>query len=76
MTLQRTNLTLDQVGRAAGYADAYHFSRRFSGAYGLPPGRFRRQPDADPMGPVERAGLGLLWGATLGQPAGQDQTFP
>ena len=76
VTLQRTNLTLDQVGRAAGYADAYHFSRRFSRAYGMPPGRFRRQPDGDPMGPVERAGLGLLWGATLGQPADQDQTSP
>ena len=76
VTLQRTNLTLDQVGRAAGYADAYHFSRRFSRAYGMPPGRFRRLPDADPMGPVDRAGLGPVWSATLGQPAGQDQTSP
>jgi AraC-like DNA-binding protein len=76
VTLQRTNLTLDQVGRAVGYADAYHFSRRFSRAYGMPPGRFRSEPDADPMSPVEHAGLGPLWGATLGPPPGQDQTSP
>ena len=76
VTLQRTNMTLDQVGRAAGYADAYHFSRRFSRAYGVPPGRYRRRPDADPMSPVERAGLEPVWVATLGHPAGQDQTFP
>jgi AraC-like DNA-binding protein len=66
MTLQRTHLTLDEVGRAAGFADAYHFSRRFSRAYGEPPGRFRRAGVGLPLAPVHRAGLGPVWAATLG----------
>jgi AraC-like DNA-binding protein len=66
MTLQRTHLTLDEVGRAAGFADAYHFSRRFSRAYGEPPGRFRRAGLGHPLAPVHRAGLGLVWAGTLG----------
>jgi AraC family transcriptional regulator len=66
ITLQRTNLNLAEVADATGFADAYHFSHRFSSAYGEPPGRFRRRLDADPLEPLERAGLGPVWSATLG----------
>lgn len=66
ITLQRTNLTLAEVASATGFADAYHLSHRFSSAYGEPPGRFRRRPGADPLAPVERAGLEVVWSATLG----------
>lgn len=67
--VQRTNMTLDEVARSAGFADAYHLSRRFSRAYGLPPGRFRRAgAEADPMVAVRHAGLGPVWAATLGRP--------
>lgn len=74
LTLQRTNMTLHEVARSCGFADAYHLSRRFSRAYGLPPGRFRRTADADPLRPLVDAGLGPVWGATLGSGRGSDQT--
>jgi AraC-like DNA-binding protein len=41
--LQRSNSTLAEVAARAGFANAYHFSRRFSGAYGIAPGAFRRR---------------------------------
>ncbi len=69
IALQRTTMTLDQVARSTGFADAYHLSRRFSRAYGLPPGRFRRlQRPADPLEPLTSAGLTAVWRATLGRP--------
>nr|WP_294694599.1 AraC family transcriptional regulator [uncultured Friedmanniella sp.] len=56
--LQRSNATLDEVAAACGFANAYHFSRRFRASYGVPPGRYRRvSPTADPLGPVRAAGL-------------------
>jgi AraC family transcriptional regulator len=41
--LQRSNSTLAEIAARAGFANAYHFSRRFSGAYGSAPGAFRRR---------------------------------
>ena len=41
--LQRSNSTLADIAARAGFANAYHFSRRFSGAYGSAPGAFRRR---------------------------------
>ena len=56
--LQRSNASLAEVADATGFANAYHLSRRFRAAYGVPPGRFRRTlPGADPLGPVREAGL-------------------
>lgn len=47
--LQRSNTTLAEIAARAGFANAYHFSRRFSGAYGTAPGAFRRRgATADP----------------------------
>lgn len=59
--LQRSNLTLDEIARHAGFANPYHFSRRFSHAYGIPPGRFRRIADTDALAPLTAAGLMPLW---------------
>lgn len=59
--LQRSNLTIDQVVRRNGFANPYHFSRRFSRAYGLPPGRFRRRDDLDALAPIVDRGLLPLW---------------
>lgn len=41
--LQRSNATLAEIAARAGFANAYHFSRRFTGAYGTAPGAFRRR---------------------------------
>ena len=41
--LQRSNSTLADIAARTGFANAYHFSRRFSGAYGTAPGAFRRR---------------------------------
>ena len=59
--LQRSNLTLDEIARHAGFANPYHFSRRFSQAYGMPPGRFRRSPQSDALAPLATAGLMPVW---------------
>ena len=56
--LQRSNATLDEVARQTGFANAYHFSRRFAAVYGSPPGAFRsRSLPVDPLSPVRSAGL-------------------
>jgi AraC-like DNA-binding protein len=58
MTIQRSNASLADVARETGFANAYHLSRRFSAAYGLPPGKYRRdQATSDPQAPVRAAGL-------------------
>jgi AraC family transcriptional regulator len=57
-TLQRSNASLTAVAAKHGFANAYHFSRRFSQAYGMPPGTFRALGlGPDPLEPVRRAGL-------------------
>lgn len=56
--LQRTNATIGEIASDCGYSNPYHFSRRFSLAYGDPPGTFRRRRQlSDPLAPVREAGL-------------------
>lgn len=56
--VQRSNASLDEVAAATGFANAYHLSRRFRAAYGVPPGGYRRHHATDdPMAPVRDAGL-------------------
>jgi AraC family transcriptional regulator len=40
--LKTTNLPLQQVAHACGYADLSHFSHRVRAAVGMPPGRYRQ----------------------------------
>lgn len=64
-TLQRSNASLAAVAAQHGFANAYHFSRRFSQAYRMPPGTFRALGlGPDPLEPVRRAGL-LAFAAPL-----------
>ena len=39
--LDETDLTVAQIGRAVGFADPYHFSRRFAAVVGRPPTFYR-----------------------------------
>jgi transcriptional regulator GlxA family with amidase domain len=56
--LQRSNASLGEVAAGCGFANAYHLSRRFRTAYGVPPGAYRRDAaGSDPMAPVRSAGL-------------------
>jgi transcriptional regulator GlxA family with amidase domain len=56
--LQRTNATITEIAADCGYSNPYHFSRRFSLAYGDPPGTFRRRRQlSDALAPVREAGL-------------------
>jgi transcriptional regulator GlxA family with amidase domain len=56
--LQRSNLTVGAVATACGFANPFHFSRRFRATYGVPPRTYRRTQTADdPLAPVARAGL-------------------
>lgn len=64
--LQRSDEPLRLVARAAGYADPYHFSRRFSRVYGIAPGRYRRSRADDPLAPIAAAGLLRVWDALEG----------
>lgn len=58
LMVQRSNASLADVATATGFANAYHLSRRFHAAYGVPPGRYRREnATADPLAPVRAAGL-------------------
>lgn len=58
ISLQRSNATISEVARLSGYANPYHFSRRFSAVYGTPPGAFRALTTSpDPLKPVRDAGL-------------------
>jgi transcriptional regulator GlxA family with amidase domain len=62
--LQRTNLTIDSIAQHCGFGNGYHLSRRFAAAYGMPPGRFRRdsaEPDA--LSPIVNSGLMTIWNA-------------
>lgn len=56
--LTRTNSGLQEIAAQGGFADPYHFSRRFSRLYKTPPGAYRRAIDrTDPLAPVRAAGL-------------------
>jgi AraC-like DNA-binding protein len=66
VALQRSNATLAEIAGSCGFANPYHFSRRFASAYGFPPGAFRgREPVGDPLAPLRTAGL-LRIGHALG----------
>jgi AraC family transcriptional regulator len=46
------------VAHDCGFANPYHFSRRFRGVYGQPPGRYRRATARPaPSEPLAQAGL-------------------
>jgi AraC family transcriptional regulator len=67
--LVRSNLSVAAVARDCGFANPYHFSRRFHRRYGQPPGRYRRaSPRLQPAEPLAQAGLlalsDQLWRAT------------
>jgi transcriptional regulator GlxA family with amidase domain len=70
-TLQRTNLSISEVAEHHGFADAYHFSKRFARAYLIPPGLFRRSggEDVDPLGPLATRGLLAVWASLSPVPA-------
>ena len=58
VALQRSNASLGAVAAQHGFANAYHYSRRFAQAYRMPPGTFRsRRLGPDPLEPVRQAGL-------------------
>lgn len=57
-TLRRSSASVAEISGLTGFADPYHFSRRFSGAYGMPPGRYREAADpVDPLAPLQHPGL-------------------
>jgi AraC family transcriptional regulator len=57
-TLRRSNATIAEVAVLTGFANPYHFSRRFSGTYGQPPGSYRQsEQPVDPLAPLQSAGL-------------------
>jgi AraC family transcriptional regulator len=56
--LTRSNLSVAAVAGHCGFANPYHFSRRFHRAYGHPPARYRRAPTRqEPTEPLARVGL-------------------
>lgn len=57
VALRRSNAPLTEVARQTGFANAYHLSRRFSLAYGRPPGAYRHEGSGDPYAPLAAAGL-------------------
>jgi AraC family transcriptional regulator len=67
IALQRSNETIRAIATSAGFANPYHFSRRFTVAYGTAPGRFRRDPERDPLAPLGDERMLALW-SRLGAP--------
>jgi AraC family transcriptional regulator len=56
--LVRSNLSVAAVAHDCGFANPYHFSRRFHRVYGQPPGRYRRATARlEPNEPLARVGL-------------------
>ncbi len=56
--LQRSNLTVAAVAATCGFANPFHFSRRFRAVYGVPPRTYRTvQGGDDPLAPLSPAGL-------------------
>ena len=55
--LTRSNLSVAAVAEDCGFANPYHFSRRFHRTYGQPPGRYRRAATrlepTEPLAPRE-----------------------
>lgn len=58
MLLQRSNASLTEIAHRCGFANAYHFSRRFAAGFGSPPGGYRASGDGrDPYEQVRATGL-------------------
>lgn len=51
--LRRPELDLAQIADSLGFHDAFHFSKRFKQAYGVPPSVFRNMPP-EPAGEILR----------------------
>lgn len=74
--LLRSELALQDIASLCGFGDGYHFSHRFAGLYGLPPGRYRRRGmPTDAHWPLARPELMPLWRA-LGPSAGPVHSGP
>ncbi|MFI7131519.1 helix-turn-helix domain-containing protein [Nonomuraea sp. NPDC050153] len=59
--LWQSNLSMRAIAAQCGFADAYHFSRRFRAVYGMAPTAFRRTaPESAPPSPAESRGLTVL----------------
>ncbi|WP_198664461.1 helix-turn-helix transcriptional regulator [Jiangella endophytica] len=59
--LWMSNLSLHAIAVQCGFADAYHFSRRFRAVYGVAPSAFRATPpQAAPPSPLIAPGLAAL----------------
>jgi len=57
-TLRRSSASIAEVSALTGFANPYHFSRRFSSAYAMPPGRYRQADEVvDPLTPLQDSGL-------------------
>ncbi len=52
--LVRSNLSLTEIAAACGFADAFHFSRRFKDAFGAAPREVRRAVHAGELPPLPR----------------------
>jgi AraC-like DNA-binding protein len=62
LLLRGTSSPLQAIARACGFADAFHCSRRFSAAYGLPPGRYRLVGEPSLLDdPALRRACDLVW---------------
>lgn len=56
-----SNLSLRAIAVQCGFADAYHFSRRFRAVYGMSPSAFRRvPPESAPPSPITNSALSAL----------------
>ncbi|MDP4507307.1 AraC family transcriptional regulator [Nonomuraea turcica] len=59
--LWQSNLSMQAIAVQCGFADAYHFSRRFRAIYGMAPTTFRATaPEYAPPSPLESGGLAAL----------------
>lgn len=59
--LWQSNLSMHAIATQCGFADGYHFSRRFRAVYGMAPTTFRAtDPEAVSPSPVGRGGLAAL----------------
>ncbi|WP_329377665.1 AraC family transcriptional regulator [Streptomyces sp. NBC_01716] len=56
-----SNLSLGAIAVQCGFADAYHFSRRFRAVYGMAPSAFREvPPESAPPSPLSNGALSAL----------------
>lgn len=58
--LSRSNYSIAEIARLCGFADAFHFSRRFKETYGQSPSELRRNVQSGatpPLSPLVRASI-------------------